>query len=283
MNDKTQTSALLKALISTSTHQEELLRFLPASIAVEVQSLKLAGDLNLPTFFSNTAWMEPIHYSWFSDAIKNYPASVKTAFLKVLTPPKVKGVEQLLGLKSKKGKIPPIVTPFLLEILRKKLQGAEICDKQLLPPSSLNFLLQLERKELIQTADLMGLHDLAADLRQVVDKELLKKTYSSLTQEQLHFLNYCIKQPMRWVPPKLGLTSWDGSPETLKSLIHFRGLVRIAKAIFTENASFIWHFLHRLDTGRAQVIQKELTKKQDLAFSSSFKNQLLHIAKRYQT
>ncbi len=283
MNDKAHTSALLKALISTSTHQQELLRFLPASIAVEIQSLKLAKDLNPSTFFSNSAWMDPIHYSWFSEAIKKYPAPVKAAFLKVLTPPKIKSVEQLSGLKSKKGEMPPILTPFLLEILRKNLQGSEICDEQLLPPSTLNFLLQLERGNLIQTADLMGLHDLAADLRQVVDKELLKKTYNSLSQEQLHFLNYCIKQPIRWVSPKLGLTGWDGSPETLKSLIHFRGLVRIAKAIFTEDASFIWHFLHRLDTGRAQVIQKELTKKQDPALSSFFKTQLLHIAKRYQT
>lgn len=66
----------------------------------------------------------------------------------------------------------------------------------------------------------------------------------------------------------------------MNHLLHYRGLLRLAKGVIKEDSSFKWHLLHRLDIGRAKIIQKELYKKQDLSLVSYFKNQVLHIIKR---
>jgi hypothetical protein len=254
---------------------------LPATLAEEVQSLPSTNTFDPLTFFSLSNWSVRIHFSWFSDIIKGYPQKVKYLFLGALTPAQSEGIRQSLSFSDIQP-VSPFLQPFLMHILRQTLQEPELLSEELLPPSSMNCLLHLERKYLFHIADLLGLYDLAADLRQVVDKTLLRKIYSALTEEQLYFLNYCSKQSLKWVSPKLGLLAWDGSKQQLKSLLHYRGLIRLAKAIFQEDPSFKWHLLHRMDMGRAKVIQKVLYQKQDPLLLPYFKHQVLHIAKRYQ-
>jgi len=280
VDQKAQT--FLKALLILSKHQEELLRFLPATLAEEIQSLPPTNTFDPSTLFSPSHWSLHIHFSWFSDIIKGYPQKVKYLFLGALTPTQSESIQRSLSFPDTQPISSPFLQPFLMHILLHALQEPDLLSEELLPPSPMNCLLHLERKYLFHIADLLGLHDLAADLRQVVDKTLLKKIYSVLTEEQLHFLHYCSKQPLKWVSPKLGLIAWNGSKQQLKSLLHYRGLIRLAKAIFQEDPSFKWHLLHRMDMGRAKVIQKSLYQKQDPLLLTYFKQQVLHIAKRYQ-
>jgi hypothetical protein len=280
VNKKAQ--ALFKALLCASERQNELLRFLPAAVAEEVQRLPEAQTFDAATLFSPLQWSVRMHYSWFSDTIQTYPQKVKALFLGALTPLQAEGLRQTLSLAGLRPAASPFLRPFLMNILHKTLQEPDLLSEELLPPSALNCLLNLERKYLFHLADLLGLHDLAADLRQVVDKELLKKIEAVLTEEQVHFLHACSKQQLKWVPPKLGLLAWDGSKKQLNHLLHYRGLIRLAKAIIQEDPDFKWHLLHRLDTGRAKIIQKEFYQKQDPALVPYFKNQVLYVAKRYQ-
>jgi hypothetical protein len=274
--------ALLKALLSKSEAREELLHFLPATLAEEVQNLPSGSAFYPSALLSADKWSLPIHFSWFSDIIKEYPEAIQLLFLHALNEPQAKKIQQLLSLPEMTTGLSPFLRPFLLNILRNNLQEADLLSEQHLPLTPLNSLLDLERKYLLRIVDLLGSHDLAADLRQVVDKELLRKVYNVLDEGQLHFLHYCSMQPIKWVSPKLGLTAWDGSKKQLASLLHYRGLIRLAKAIVKEDLSFKWHLLHRLDTGRAKIIQKEFYRKQDPALIPYFKNQVLHIAKRFQ-
>jgi hypothetical protein len=275
--------AFLNALLLASKHQEELLPLLPPELAGQLQNLPPSYVLDPPTFFSASQWSTRIHYSWFTDMLSDYPQQVRSLFLGALAPSQAKGIQQQLSLPA----FPPIASafflrPFLMHILRTSMQDPDLLNEQLLPPSPCNTLLNLERGALLHMCDLLGLYDLAADLRQVVDKELLKKIYDTLTKGQLLFLHYCSKQPLKWVSPKLGLLAWDGSKQRLNHLLHYRGLIRLAKGIAQEDHSFKWHLMHRFDTGRAKIIQRELYRKQDPSLLSYFKNQVLHIAKRYQ-
>lgn len=272
---------MLKGLLNGSGRSEELLQFLPRVQQEAIQALPPLKEFNPMTLLSVEEWSKPIHFSWFSHTIKDYPPAAQALFLGVLPPPQMKGVQVMLSLQSPPKPITPFLRPFILDLLRKNMQEGDLVSEQYLPHSSLNCLLQIERKHLIETADFLGLYDLAADLRQVVDKELLGKIYRALKPQQLHFLHYCSKQPIKWVSAKLGLQAWDGSKAQLNHLLHYRGLIRLAKAICQEDSSFKWHLLHHLDTGRAKIIQKELYQKQDPALVTYFKNQVLHIAKRY--
>ena len=277
----TKALAMLKGLLEESGYSNELLRFLPQAQKEALQTLSSPQSADFKSLLSMDLWSQPIHFSWFSQALSDYPPSAQALFLCALPASQVQGVREMLTLTFPEKPTAPLVRPFILDTLRKVMQDPDLVSEQHLPPSPLNCLLQIERKHLVQTADFLGLYDLAADLRQVVDKELLGKIYQALNSQQLHFLHYCSKQPIKWVSAKLGLLAWDGSKKQLNHLLHYRGLIRLAKAMHQEDSSFRWHLLHRLDTGRAKIIQKELYQKQDPALVTYFKNQVLHVAKRY--
>lgn len=281
MNLKAQ--AMLKTFLAHSEHKEELSRFFQTELSEKIGEFLTPQTFNPKTLFSSTAWSHPIHFSWFTQALAAYPLALQPLFLALLTEHQAKGVNEMRShsmTSLPKKKASPFLRPYLAHILRSELMEPDLLSEQHLPASPLNILLRLERKHLIHLCDLLGIHDLAADLRQVVDRELLGKIYAALTPPQLQFLHYCSKQPMKWIPPKLGLLAWDGSKKQLNKLLHFRGLMRLAKAILQEDASLKWHLMHRLDIGRAKIVQKELYKKQDLSLLPYFKNQVLHIVKR---
>jgi hypothetical protein len=274
---------MLKGLLDQSGHANSLLTYLPKAQVQALQNLPSQESFDFRDLLSQEQWSKPIHFSWFAQMFKLYPLPVQAIFLGILDPAQTKGVQGILSPALPPKTITPFLRPFLMNILHKSMQETEtdLIDAHHLPPSPLNSLLHITRKQLIHTADFLGLYDLAADLRQVVDKNLLATVYHALNQEQRVFLNDCSKQSLKWVSPKLGLSAWDRSKKQLNHLLHYRGLLRLAKAIYQENPSFKWHLLHRFDTGRAKMIQKELYQKQDLALIPYFRNQVLHIVKRY--
>lgn len=273
--------AMLKALLARSGHEGQLLRFLPSEVTKQLQGYPRPQTFDANALLSPLSWSLPIHYSWFSETVKKYPRDLQPLLLGALLPEQAVGIQKMLSLPLPPKESPPFLRPFLLDLLRKTLQEPTILSEHYLSHSPLNVLLSLERKQLIQLINFLGIYDLATDLRQIVDKELLRKIYGALTQQQLHFLHYCTKQPIKWLSPKLGLSTWDGSKKQLGTLLHYRGLIRLAKALAQENISFKWHLMHRLDTGRAKIIQNEFYQKQDPSLLTYFKNQVLHTAKRY--
>lgn len=281
--EKIQEKALLCALLARSSGGDHLLSYLPRGLADEIGRLPLPSSLDFSRLLSQKKWVETIHYSWFYEPLKSLKPETQQLFLSLLPEKKAAEVGKMLDLPRKKTLYSPFMRPFLMDEFRKKIQrGIEVVSEDHLPPSDFNDLLALKRKELLNMIDLLGIHDLSADLRQVVDKELLHKIYAALTPEQLRFLHYSAKQPMKWVSPKLGLPGWDGSKEKLQHMLHGRGLIRLARALFDEDESLKWHLLHRLDIGRAGIVEKIFRQKQDEALTGYFKNQVLHILKRYK-
>ena len=55
---------------------------------------------------------------------------------------------------------------------------------------------------------------------------------------------------------KMALTQWDGNPEHFKTMLHQRGINRLAKSLYGESSSLLWHLAHRLDIERANILQK---------------------------
>lgn len=277
-----QAKCLFQALIARSPHKRALQDHLSSTIRDQTSPVAGAPS-NLPDWSEDwpLRWHTPLHYSWFVEPLKKTHDPLRALFMHCLTKEQKAGLEQLISSTPSSFHPPKPLLFFLSDYLKKEMLSEDILEEWSLTPSPLNLLLTLKRAELIHVIDLLGVHDLAADLRQIVEKTLLQKVYRALSQEQLHFLHYSLKQSMRWIPPKLGLRSWDGNKKTLNHLLHYRGLQRFSRALPDEDLSLRWHLLHRLDTGRANVIQKQLQHKQDPALTGYFKNQILHIAKRY--
>lgn len=279
---KIREEAMLKALLVRSPHHRELVRFFSPRISQKLQESLPPSATDLSKLFSSTKWLSAIHYSWFYLPLGQMPKESRPLFISCLPPTHVKGLSLLFKEELKGLPLSRFATLFLLDHLKKKVQEKEILEEPLLPFSKMNVLLRLPKTALIDVINLLGVFDLAAELRHVVDKELLAKIHASLSQQQLQFLTYASQQTMKWVPPKLNLSQWDGSPQQLTRLVHQRGLIRLAKAIVNEHESFRWHLLHRLDTGRALIILKTFNQKQDKLLTPYFKEQALLIIKRHQ-
>lgn len=268
--------AFLKALLASSGRASELLHFLPPELVAAVQALSAIAAPRAPAFqaFSVAA----IHYSWFAACVKPYPQEMQRLLLGCLGESQARAAGKMVSLTEPAVKLSGWLSPFFLYMLHQELEQEPIIPQEFLAEGPLNALLRLSRKQLMKIIDLLGLYDLAADMRQIINKELLYKIQKALSEQDRQFLSYCSRQPMRWIPPKLPFASWDGSARQLNHWLHHRGLIRCAKAIVRESESFKWHLLHRLDRGRAQVMRKEFYQSQIDSLIPYFKNQLLHIA-----
>lgn len=280
---RSQEEAMLKALLAGSPQKEKLIHFFAPEIKEALQGSLPPAFTTISPLFSSTKWLSRIHYSWFHLPLKQMASDVRPLFFSLLTSAQQKGLSNLFQQELKKETIIPFVANFVSNHLKEKVQENNILDVELLPASKMIPLLRLTKMTLIHVIDLLGVHDLAVELRYVLDKELLGKIHGALTPEQLHFLHYASKQAIKWFPPKLKLSQWDGSKQPFLHTLHQRGLIRLGKAIGDEHESFRWHLLHRLDTGRANVILRTLAQKPEPSLIPYFKGQVLHIIKRYQS
>ncbi|MEZ5315292.1 MAG: hypothetical protein R3E91_03660 [Chlamydiales bacterium] len=279
-----QAKSLISALIHPSRLlNHNLLGYFPPDLAKEINLLSPPVSPNFPKLLAQNEWIESMHFSWFYLPLKSLKPEIQKLFLSLLPEKKAVELSKMLSLPLEKLSYSSFMIPFLMNIFKKKILGEiDIISEDCLPASDLNPLLKLTRLELLNLIDLLGIHDLSIDLRQIVDREILKNIYSALFSEQIHFLHYCTKQPIKWIPPTLGLLRWNRSKEKLQHLLHERGLIRLGGALFDQNESLKWYLIHRLDTGRAELIQKIFSNNQNSLPYPYFKNQVIHILQRYK-
>ena len=125
-----------------------------------------------------------------------------------------------------------------------------------LPPSPLNKHSEPSKAQLINLIDLLAMHDLAVEIRQIVETKILKKIYSFLSEEQRRFLKLTAARHEVSPPPKIGLDRWDGNEESLRHLLHKKGLARLGSALSGQDPSLAWYVCHLLDIGRGSALFK---------------------------
>lgn len=278
-----KSSLFFKSLLSRFAKEKTAaaLSLLPASEQKEVVAL-LPSSHEFATSFSPERWLGNVHYSWFYEQLTPLSEKKRGIYFGVLSQEQQKGLQEMIkGILPRK--VPSFLHPFFLAKLKSGiLQKEDVIALEQLPVSPMNTLLYLPKRNLVRLIDFLGIYDLAVDLRTVLDTTLLAKIHEALTKEELHFLQFCSKRPIKWMPPKLHLEGWDGNKESLHLLLHKRGLVRLAKSVFNEDPSFKWHLIHRLDTGRGKALSTLMTHKHDPALIGYFQGQVLHLLNRFE-
>jgi hypothetical protein len=203
------------------------------------------------------AW---IHPSWITPFLRNLSEKEIGLFLAALSPEKLAAVGKDLLYAGKIPSLSPLGKTFIQKTVVRYLT-AEVDDLlplECLPASPLSALMTLPTELLASFLDLLGLHDLAVEMKQVIDKQKLEKIENTLTQDQLHYLKILLQshEPVAFAP--IGLLNWNGDQERLKMLIRQRGANRLAKALYGQNASLNWYVLHRLDVEKALLVRKLL-------------------------
>lgn len=258
---------------------KEFYRYLSAKEKKQIETLPTPKDLRFDILFSADKWMEPLHYSWFAPFLESLSPELVLA---ILPTEQAEAIAKTLKTPLEKKLLSPFARNYLSSYLKNLMQETDILPVDQLPFSDLNDLLTLRKSELLHLIDLLGIHDLAAELRSIVDKTVLSSIYGVLSLEQRQFCHYCSKQPMPWVPPKLNISAWDKEKKSLDILLHKRGLFRLAKALTLENPSLLWHLSHHLDVGRGKILIKYVKEKYNPVLIPYFKGQVVHLLKRYK-
>lgn len=237
-------------------------RFLP-----QAERLRLP---ELPSFLPSeetAEWgqrdlLEYIHWSWLLPLLKTYSDREQKFFLSSLSPVTAQNLSQSLDLSDFQVDLTESARLFLRDRLLQSLIGQEapLIPIDYLPESTLRPLLGLSKKELTHLIDLLALHDLASELRHIVDTKTLKKISSLLTEEQKKFLKQITPQKEPFPPPRMGLERWDGTEEGFHVLLHRRGLTRFGLALSKQDPDFVWYICHQLDSGRGTSLQKLCAK-----------------------
>lgn len=251
---------------------DALLQFLPQTdrdmlLAQDIHSNDLATILQEPE-----RSIGKIHYSWFKPFLEQFNPTLQSVVISSFTS------EQKAGFPNTSFKsISKPIKTFFLDKLYAQLKIDEHLPVEFIPETELTPLTTWTKQQLIHLIDFLGLHDLAPEVRHIVNRNQLNNIYSSLTPQQLHYLKICLHQKEKIVSPKLGIDLSKNDPDQLKHLLHRRGLARFGKAFFGQHPDLIWHIAHTLDSGRGKILLKDYQPNALPSITPVLKQQVLNI------
>lgn len=242
--------------------------------------LKADVKSNDPTFALKGLWekINSIHYSWFKAWVEKLPKENQDVAVFSFPDDYAGKLSQALKISRLPTPLAQIVKEYFVGLAYKHLVGeAELLPKEYLPQTPLSPLGDLNKNELVELVEFLGLHDLADELRQIVDQKTLKSVYGCLIPKEQHYLRFCMQQKERVAAPSLGLERWGGDCEKLKGVLQSRGIMRLGKALSTEHPGFLWHIGHTFDTGRGQALMKYSSQKTLPGIASALAQQVLNL------
>jgi Mg/Co/Ni transporter MgtE len=204
---------------------------------------------------SSEDYLKQIHPSWLATLLRMLPKNEIELFLSSLPAKQVDELKKLLLYSNHLAVLSSKGRAFLQNALFNKLKEGEILPLECLPHSPLNMLASLNLAQLQRLIQFLGLHDLALEMKQIIETARLKQIQASLTAEEQHYIKKLMqkKEPVSF--KKMTLSNWKGDTEALKSALEKRGLNRLAKALYGQDPSLIWYVKHHLDTDRAETLQ----------------------------
>ncbi|HSX12107.1 MAG TPA: hypothetical protein VLF61_01290 [Rhabdochlamydiaceae bacterium] len=238
-----------------------LFRFLPEKDQLLIEQLPTISADFKKSFLSLKKTLDKVHFSWFAPHLRTLPENDIRLFLSALNPQQAEGLKNILLFSDH---FPPLTEAgetYIQEILIQKLsQNEPLLPLNFLPPSPLNALLELNQEELETLVRYLGLHDLAFEMRQIIETAKLKRVFSTLTKNEKEYLQALLPQKEPVVLKRLQIQNWDGRRESLKLLIQQRGLQRLGKALYDEQPTLIWLVAHHFDISMGQELLKACTK-----------------------
>lgn len=249
-------------------------KFLSKESVAELKEQKVTEKDLSPILQQPQKGLSKIHYSWIAPAIEKLPKSLRSAACASLTDEQMKGL-QVEGTPL----ISSLQKAFLQNELYMAMKIGEHLPLEYLPASPLTPLAHWKKAQLLELIDCLGLHDLANEMRQIVDRKHLENIFTCLTQEQAEYLKTCLRQKQKLTAPKLGIDPREKNCPHLLQVVHKRGLARLAKALSGQHADFVWHLSHTLDTGRGALLLKEFSPDEVPQVTDILRSQVLEIMK----
>lgn len=241
---------------------DAILSYLPQDDVKTILSQNVTSSDPLPSLETFEDKIGQIHYSWLVEPMQKIPKPIQEYALGVIPSQQRSGLAKLLNMKEPGTELHPFARLYFLDKVYQFIDGSEILPVEYLPASSLNELVELDKNQLVEVLDLLGLYDLVHELKHVVDKRHLKRVYACLTKKEQGYLKIILHQRDRLQTPHLGIEHWNGNRQKLESVLHRRGIIRLGKAMAGAHPHLLWHVAHRLDTGRGQILVNQYAKEE---------------------
>jgi hypothetical protein len=262
-----------------SPKKEALLNAMPSAERQKFEALpKTLGD---PTqgFLSIEKRLAQIHTSWFAPFLRTLPEREIRLFLSALSESQVDDLKQLLRFAGDLTRLKKAAKQYLQTTLHQKLTENEddLLPIECLPSSPFSSLLNLKLSDLNALIDYLGMHDLAVEVRRIIEKTRLKKIEQSLSEQEKNYLKILLQSQEPVVFPPMGIANWQGDVESLRTLINQRGVNRLAKALYGEHPSFIWHLTHKMHVDLGTLFQKLYAPLESASATKVLNSQVLEL------
>lgn len=249
-----------------------LLKFLPQNELQAVTDLDIKSTDLTPILQQPQNSLTKIHYSWIQPLLGKFPGPLQPVAAAALTSEQLAGMQIATPLA-----ISNVVKTFILNQFYRLLKIDEHFPVEYLPETELSQLSKWPKQQLVNLIDFLGLHDLASEVRQIVNRDYLKNIYTCLTPKQFHYLKVCLHQKEQITSPKLGIDPTKQDCSRLKQVIHQRGLLRLGRALCNEHPDLVWHLAHTLDMGRGNILLKNYQPGAFPKITPILKQQLLNL------
>jgi hypothetical protein len=265
--------------------RSHLLALLPEAEKERIQSLPQSFENPLFATLTTEEQLSRIHPSWLTSFFRTLTENEAQLFLAAVNENQASSLKKALLLSEREVLLSQLGKKFLQESLWKNLtqNDPDLLPIACLPESSLNSLLNLGHSELVRICDFLGIYDFALEIKQIVETAKIKKIYQALTPEELSFLKNLLHQKENLAFKAMGLQQWDGNVERLRTILHQRGINRLAKALYYQHPDLKWHVAHKLDMQRATVLLKLCTDVQNLRAAQVLTQQVLDCISYLQT
>ncbi len=249
--------------------------FLPQEEAQRILSQNISSTDIKPIFHQSQRLVERMHYSWIIPLLEKFPKEWRPCVLASLKEEQISPLQRIVGYSPLVISRP--VKTFFLNQLYSLSQAEKRLPPEYLPETELSSLASWSRKNLVTLIDFLGLYDLAAEVRRIVDRNQLKNLYNCLPPKQLAYLKICLYQKDKLVSPKLEINPAKQDCKRLRQLLHQRGLIRLGKALYGQHVDLVWHMIHVLDIRRGRIIMHYFQQQTIPEINSALKLQVSHL------
>ena len=255
--------------------KEALLQFLPEEER-EAAGKQSDGGGQLDALIAQPEKrLRSVHYSWIAPMIQQYDKSLRPYFIASLPQSLKQKIEKLFDQPPVQLSLSEPVKLFFNGYLAAAIDPEDVLPIAFVPESDLSPLLELRPKKLVELIDILGIHDLAAEYHQIIDKKVIDSILRHLGPEQREYLRHALKKPQSKPEKRLPLQGMNGDGRGMDRLLHRSGLCRLGSAMIGKNPSFLWHITHTLDSGRAKILERYFTQEETPEAVSAYTSQVL--------
>jgi hypothetical protein len=240
--------------------KESLLRALPKEDAEAVLSYSIAHSDPAPLLHQVEHALAHIHYSWIHEYMSPLEPAKQKAVLSCLEDNHRVAISRLLHQEPPAPQRLPLLKKFYLRYLYPLVPLEANLPLEYIPENSFSSLLNLTKRQLVELISLLGMYDLAHEIKKIVATKNMKNLYTCLSPQRQKFLRLCIHHKDKIATPPLSLEKWNGDPQKLNQMLHYRGLARLGLALSGQQPDFLWYLCHKLDMGRGRLLQKMIPK-----------------------